>query len=90
MKNPIETSLENMADICKTIMEKAVERGELTEADILFLSMYQKEKARATAVPLYRKLLGGLKEVTALIKQFTPAAETPLETDYTEVDTDAI
>lgn len=69
---PIEKSLDNMADVCKTIMENAVERGELTEADILFLSMYQKEKARATSVPLYRKIIGGVTEVAAAIKTILP------------------
>lgn len=70
--NPVEKSLDNMADVCKTIMENAVKRGELTEADILFLSMYQKEKARATTVPLYRKIIGGVREIAGVIKELTP------------------
>lgn len=86
MSNPIERSLNDMADVSKTIMENAVARGELTQADIIFLTMYQKEKARATAVPLYKKIIGGVTEIAGVIKQLMPS-----DTDEsTEVDTDAI
>lgn len=93
MGNPIEKSLDNFADIAKLIMEKAVKTGELTQADIIILTMYQKEKARATAVPTYKKIIGGVKEITAMIGKIIPKETSPAgleEYHEIEVDTDAI
>lgn len=95
--NPIEKNMDNMADVAKLIMTKAVERGDLTQADIIILTMWQKEKARATSVPLIKKIFGGIKEASGIIKEFAgffgggiPEALNLPESDTVEVDTDAI
>ncbi|MEG2541095.1 MAG: hypothetical protein RSB59_04945 [Clostridia bacterium] len=95
MSNPIEKSLNNLAEISMQIMKKCVDTGELTKADILFLTMYQKEKARAVAVPTYKKVISGFKEIVSTIKQVFPqdneVAEPYVEeSKIMEVDTDEL
>lgn len=72
MSNFIETSLDNLADASKKIMEKCISTGDLTKADVLFLSMYQKEKSQALQVPTYKKVIGAVTEVFGLIKGLLP------------------
>lgn len=71
-KNPIEVSLDNLSEIALKIMNKCINNGELTESDKLFLIMYQKEKTRATTVPLFRKIMNGTKEIINMLKDFKP------------------
>lgn len=95
MSNPIEKSLDNLAEVSMQIMKKCVDTGELTRTDILFLTMYQKEKARAVAVPTYKKLINGFKEVVSTIKQVFPQDKEVVEqyveeSEIVEVDTDEL
>ncbi|MEG2002560.1 MAG: hypothetical protein RR107_05660 [Clostridia bacterium] len=98
MSNPIEVSLENLAEVSMQIMKKCIDTGELTRADILFLTMYQKEKSRAVAVPTYKKVISGFKEIISTIKDiFPPQADNVKPkvddvqaTEIVEVDTNEL
>lgn len=69
MTNIIEQSLKDLCEARKSIIKKVIDTGEeLTRGDIFILRLYEKERAKVTTVPKYKKFISGAKEIFKVYK----------------------
>lgn len=55
--------MDGLTDIYTSIMKKCVDTGEVTEADLIFISMYQKQLDKFSKVPFVKQLINTVKGI---------------------------
>lgn len=77
--------LKGLTDIYMSIMKRCVDTGELTQSDLIFISMYQRQLEKANRIPIVKRIVGAVKDISNLLNSDEESEDSDIDNQEEDV-----